>query len=242
VDDYIKSRPSYPKELFELLEQGLQLPLTTEIADIGAGTGILSKLLCEAGYQFVYGIEPNEAMYGALQQYMRDSPNFAARLASAENTQLESHSIDLITCGQSFHWFDVQAVKSEFRRILRPGGWIVLIWNTWRKDTPVGTAYEQILLDHAIDYKQVAHTEQSDDRFDTLWGRKQWEHRQFPNYQNLDLKGLKGRFFSSSYTPAAGEEGHEAMEQAIETMFAQFSSDGRLILEYLTDIYYGMVK
>jgi SAM-dependent methyltransferase len=242
VEDYVKYRPSYPKELFALLEQELHLPKTAEIADIGAGTGILSKLLCDEGYQFVYGIEPNSAMYRALQQYMQESPNFAARLASAENTSLASDSIDLITCGQSFHWFDVQAVQSEFHRILRHGGWVVLIWNTWRKDTPLGQAYEQILLDYAIDYKQVAHTEQSDARFDTLWGKNHWTHRQFHNSQNLDLEGLKGRFFSSSYTPVEGEEGHEAMEAAIEAMFRQFSQEGRVLLEYITDVYYGTLN
>ncbi len=75
-------------------------------------------------------------------------------MGAAEATTLADKSSDLVVCGQAFHWFDLGRSKNEFRRILRPPGWVALIWNERKTHTtPFLAAYEQLLKTYATDYR-----------------------------------------------------------------------------------------
>jgi len=128
VENYIRYRPSYPLEIIDFLEKKEILAKNTVIADIGSGTGILTKLFLDHGNQ-VYGVEPNKDMRDASEKILEKYPNFLSLEGSAESTGLEDNCIDLIIAGQAFHWFDVEEAKKEFKRILKPHGNVVLIWN-----------------------------------------------------------------------------------------------------------------
>ncbi|MDQ3749378.1 MAG: class I SAM-dependent methyltransferase, partial [Acidobacteriota bacterium] len=92
VENYVKYRPSYPKEVLDLFTAEMNLQKDSVIADIGAGTGISAKLFLENGNQ-VFGVEPNETMRKAAEEFLKDFSNFKSINGTAENTSLENESV-----------------------------------------------------------------------------------------------------------------------------------------------------
>ena len=135
VDNYRKYRPGYPPEIIPYLVENAWLTPQSVIADIGAGTGLLTQLFLEHGNQ-VYAVEPNQAMRAAADELLVGYAHYHSVDASAENTSLPDYSVDMITAAQAFHWFDHEKTKLEFQRVLKPGGMVVLIWNTARHRQP----------------------------------------------------------------------------------------------------------
>jgi len=167
---------------------------------------------------------------------------FTSVAGTAEATTLPDQSIDLITAGQAFHWFDRDSCRKEFMRILRPGGWVVLVWNDRRIDsTPFLAAYEQLLVNYGTDYQQVDH-KQIDFAVLREFFKGEPSTKTFPNYQHLDFEGLKGRLLSSSYVPEAGQPRHGEMLEALGKLFESHQSDGRITFEYDTLVYYGRLE
>jgi ubiquinone/menaquinone biosynthesis C-methylase UbiE len=133
VDHYTKYRPPYPRAVLDLLRVKCGLTSTSVVADVGSGTGILSQLFLNNGNR-VFGIEPNKEMREAGERRLNDHPRFTSVAGTAEATTLDDDSVDLVTAGQAFHWLDPERTRTEFARILEPGGWVVLVWNWRRKD------------------------------------------------------------------------------------------------------------
>ena len=133
VENYTRFRPGYPVEIITLLCDECSLTKDSVVADIGSGTGKLAELFLNAGCQ-VFGIEPNKEMREAGERM--NHPNFTSIDASAEETTLPVRSVDFVTAGQAFHWFDLARCRPEFVRILKPGGWLVIVWNLEKPRTP----------------------------------------------------------------------------------------------------------
>ena len=154
VENYVKYRPGYPPEMLDFFRDELNLQKSSVIADIGSGTGISARLFLENGNK-VFGVEPNEPMREAAEEFLQDFPNFESINGTAENTTLADKSVDFITAAQAFHWFDKVKVPLEFRRILRDNGHIVLIWNKRAIDSnDFLRDYENFLLEFGTDYEQ----------------------------------------------------------------------------------------
>lgn len=239
VADYVKYRPTYPPALIELLKIECSLTPASTIADAGSGTGILSKLFLEHG-NVVFGIEPNTEMRRAGEELLIAYPNFHSVAATAEATSLPDHSIDFVTAGQAFHWFDHQRVRAEFRRILKPDGWVVLVWNDRRTDsTPFLVEYEQLLLNFATDYEVVNHKQVDEQVLRPFFGGSAMRKASFPNNQTFDFDGLRGRLFSSSYAPEQGHPNHQPMLEELDRIFQANQSNGNVVFEYITEVYYG---
>ena len=128
VDNYIKYRPTYPNEVLDYLKEKCYLTSKSVIADVGAGTGIFTKLLLDRGYT-VYAVEPNAPMRDAAVEQLSADKNFTAVDGTAGATTLSSNSIDMIVCAQAFHWFSNENTRVEFKRILKDTGKTALIWN-----------------------------------------------------------------------------------------------------------------
>ncbi len=240
VDNYIKYRPSYPVAIIELLEREYGLTTNSVVADIGSGTGILAELFLRFGCQ-VYGVEPNDAMRAAGEQILSSYDRFTSVAATAETTTLRDHSIDLITAGQAFHWFDAKCTGVEWRRILKPGGWVALIWNDRRTSgTPFLDAYEQVLRTFGTDYRTVNH--QNDDQAakrQAFLGGNTWALHTFPNEQIFDWDGVRGRLLSSSYTPEPGHPHYVPMLEALRHAFDQHNENGTVTFLYNTEVWVG---
>ncbi len=237
VDDYVKYRPGYPLSVLDCLRKNCGLVATAVIADIGSGTGKLTQLLLDNGNQ-VYAVEPNDPMRLAAEKLLRSYPNFISIKATAEQTTLPDQSIDLITVGQAFHWFDAAQTHAEFTRILKPNAAVALIWNTRRVDgSPFMQAFEKVVLSYSLDY-EIVHHSSNNHKVDWLFGNG-YQLCTLSNQQTFDFEGLKGRALSSSYAPMAGQPQHVPFIHELQRLFDQFEENGRIQFEYETRIYYG---
>ena len=186
--DYVRYRPSYPSEMLNLLRAECGLRPGNVIADIGSGTGLLSELFLKNGNR-VYGVEPNEAMRRAGEEYLASYDGFSSIEGSAEATTLEDASVDFVTAGQGFHWFEPKGARREFARILKPTGWVVLAWNDRRMDEfPFTHAYEELLEHFGTDYKNVKDSYPEVERIRTFLST--FAGRDLPHYQLLDWEGF----------------------------------------------------
>lgn len=238
ADNYAKYRPTYPAAIIDILQSGCGLKETSIIADVGSGTGILSELFLKNG-NTVFGVEPNAAMRLSGERLLEGSRNFLSVDATAEATTLEPASVDFITAGQAFHWFDREEAKREFARILKPGGWVVLIWNERRLDsTPFLREYENLLLRYGTDYENVRH-EKVTDEIAQFFAPETFQLKSLENVQHFDFESLQGRTRSASYTPEPGNPNFEPLFAALEEIFNAHKRDGIVEFEYETRVYYG---
>ncbi len=238
VENYTRYRPRYPQSVLEFLRSDLHLQRSSVIADIGSGTGISSELFLAAGNE-VWGIEPNAEMRQAAERYLSHFPEFHSMDAKAEATGLPDHSVDFIIAGQAFHWFDRNECRTEFLRILRPRGWVVLLWNDRRQDTSFSNAYEKFLKTYAIDYEVVDHRLITEDVLKEFFGSREFHFKMFDNEQVFDFDGLMGRVLSCSYMPVEGHANYQRMIDAMNLLFQRFKEGGTVRMGYNTLMYYG---
>jgi SAM-dependent methyltransferase len=241
VDNYVKYRPSYPAAIIPLLEAECGLTDETIVADIGSGTGFLTELFLKHGNR-VFGVEPNAEMRAAGERLLANYPSFVSVNATAETTTLPDESIDLIVAGQAFHWFQWDAAKVEFKRILRPGGWVALIWNGFRVETsPVVRGYHELLVKFGTDYKEVSREIETCD-IEYLFSPRAYRETAFPFKQVFDFAGLKGRLLSASYAPQPSDPTYETMIEDLRSVFNANEKHGTVDFDYETEIYYGQLK
>lgn len=238
VDDYVKYRPSYPAGVVSWLQGRYGENTDVVIADIGAGTGISSKLFLDAGCR-VIAVEPNREMREKAQELLAGYPGFSATDGAAEDTGLEAASIDWIVCGQAFHWFDVPAAKTEFRRILKPGGLVLLLWNERLVETPFEQEYEQLIGTYGRQYRSLNHRNVGMAQMEAFYDPEPVHLQTFTNEQVFDYEGLKGRLLSSSYMPLAGDDGYEAMLDGLHSLFERYQQAGQITIHYTTKLYCG---
>jgi SAM-dependent methyltransferase len=239
VEDYVRYRPGYPREILDVLRNECGFTTESVVADIGSGTGFLTQLFLENG-NLVYGVEPNGAMRAAGEEFLKKYPRFHSVDGSAEATTLADASADFIVAGQAFHWFDPKAAATEFRRVLRPLGWVAVIWNERKKeDTGFQRDYEQLLRTWGTDYEKVAATYPKKSRVENFLDFGAVWEKSFPNEQTFDFEGLRGRSLSSSFSPPEGHPKHEPMIAELKRLFEVYARDGRVRFDYETHMYYG---
>jgi SAM-dependent methyltransferase len=238
VADYVATRPGYPPAVLDLLRTEAGLTLSSVIADIGSGTGLSAEMFLKLGHT-VYGVEPNAEMRAAGERLLSNYPHFHSVAGSAEATTLPDASIDLIIAGQAFHWFDPPGARAEFRRILRPGGHVVLMWNTRRTDSsPFLRGYEAMLQRFGTDYREVVHTNIDRAKLAAFYGGP-FKSFKLDNEQLFDREGLRGRTRSSSFTPPPGHPDFEPMMAELDRLFDVHDDGGRVRFEYDTEVYVG---
>jgi SAM-dependent methyltransferase len=236
--DYVRYRPGYPAEVLPLLRSECGLKSGHVIADIGSGTGFLSELFLKNGNR-VYGVEPNEAMRQAGEEYLAAYDSFVSINASAEATTLGNASVDFVTAGQAFHWFEPSAARREFIRILKPLGWIVVLWNDRQMDTPFASAYENLLVKYSMDYKRVRESYPETPVIREFFRSDNFSRHVLPNAQALHWAGLAGRLRSSSYAPSEGHANYAPMMAELQELFRANQQDGQVRMEYSTHLYFG---
>jgi ubiquinone/menaquinone biosynthesis C-methylase UbiE len=239
VENYVRYRPSYPRQVVEVLKQECGLGFESTVADVGCGPGNLAVLLLPEAAK-VFGVEPNREMRMEAERLLADRPNFVAVEGSAEATTLPDQSVDLVTAGQAFHWFKPERARVEFRRILKPGGWVALIWNSRLDDTsPFLREYERLLTECSPEYGVVNHRKIGQETLAEFFGRDP-KLRTFPYTQPLDWPGLEGRALSSSYVPLTEPEKSLFLERLRE-IFDTNEVDGKIGFDYRTEMYVGQL-
>jgi len=242
VADYIRYRPGYPPALLDLLAKECSQHRDHVIADIGSGTGLLSKLFLENGNQ-VFGIEPNAEMRTGGEEFLRSYPNFTSINGSAEATTLASSSVDFVSAGQAFHWFEPVAARREFLRILKPGGFVVVAWNDRRiSESRFGLEYEGLLVRYGTDYTRVKESYPEAAIMQSFFAGSKFQSRELPNFQEFDFDGLAGRLRSSSYAPQEGHPNYAPMMDALRKLFDANQANGRVRMTYTTQVYFGQLE
>lgn len=228
--DYVKYRPSYPAAAIDAILEGLGNPEQLVAVDVGAGTGISSRLLGDRKVR-VLAIEPNAEMRQAAEPH----PLVEFREATAEATQLPDASVDLVVCFQAFHWFNPEPTLLEFHRILKPSGRVALVWNNRDRNDPFTRGYVQLT--------RLASNNLSDKRVDAVEPFLKTSHfvnirqRSFVYRQEMDLAGLIGRAHSTSYLPREGPE-HEQLISDLQDLYTTWASDrGYVCLVHNTNVH-----
>lgn len=241
VEDYAKYRPGYPAQIVDLLKTECGLTSASIVADIGSGTGKLSEILLANG-NVVIGVEPNAAMREVAEKIFQEQPLFRSVDGSAEATTLPDASVDLIVAGQAFHWFDPVKTRTEWIRILKPGGWAVLVWNDRQlQTTPFLSDYEQMLVKFGTDYSEVRH-DKATPAIEQFFAGDRFVMKGFPNTQTFDFDGLRGRVRSSSYTPEPDHPTFEPMMRQLEAIFDKHQKNGYVSFDYETKVFYGQLS
>ena len=235
AEDYAKYRPSYPTEAIALILEGLEKSPELIVADIGAGTGISSRLLADRGIK-VIAIEPNAAM----REVAIPHPLVEFTDGNAENTNLPDASVDLVTCFQSFHWFNPKPTLTEFKRILKPQGKLAAVWNNRNQEDEFTGKYSNLNRIASGDRSQLRY---GTERFlSSSYLFSQVNHFIFPFQQALDRDGLIGRAMSTSYIPKKGEV-YQQFVSDLKRLYEEYRDrNGLVYLKYITNIYLAQVQ
>jgi SAM-dependent methyltransferase len=241
VEHYVRSRPGYPPAVLEHLAAQAGWSPASVVADIGSGTGISAELFLRPGNP-VFGVEPNTEMRQAAERLLAGYPKFVSIAGTSEATTLSAASVDLVVAGQAFHWFKREPTRREFARILRPGGWCVLLWNTRKIDsTPFMRGYERIVREFALDYSTVRHENIEPAELDAFFDPGTRRANVVPNHQQLDAGGFQARLASSSYLPGDGHPRRDAMYEAAARLVAEHAVAGEITIDYDTEIHSGRI-
>jgi SAM-dependent methyltransferase len=232
--DYASGRPSYPAEVLDALFDGLGDPSDVLVADLGAGTGIASRLLAERGAE-VLAVEPNRAMREAAEPH----PRVEWIDASAEHTGLHEAGVDLVTAFQAFHWFDRRKALDEIVRILRPAGRAAVIYNERDERDPFTAAYGALVRTYQTDETERRRADALA-AFEAFEGWHEKRHLEVRNDHVLDEQGLAARAGSTSYLPKTGPQADE-LQTALRGLFAKYAVDGRVTMVMRTIVVTGDV-
>jgi SAM-dependent methyltransferase len=239
---YAKCRPDYPAEAVDFILARCGLGPGARLVDVGCGTGISARLFARRGLE-VIGIEPNADMrrQAEAEPPPPDAPAPVYRDGTAEATGLADASANAVLAAQAFHWFDAAASLREFHRILKPGGWVILLWNERDAADPLTAAYGEVIRSTgeatAIEVPRgKAGTPLLDSPLFEDARRDLFRH-----VQELDREGLLGRAFSASYAPREPERA-ERFAADLESVFARFAQAGKVVLRYETSVYTARVR
>ena len=230
VELYERYRTRYPKAVLDVLEEECGLCAEHVVADVGAGTGMLSELFLEHG-NAVTAVEPNAAMRAACARLKEQWPKLRVKDGTAEATGLGAASMDFVSAGRAFHWFDSEGAKKEFGRVLRPAGWVVLVSDSRVRDTaPQAVAYEELLREHGTDYEENRERYEIDGKVAELFAGGSFAKRTMLREERLTIEEFVGRTMSLSVTPPVGHAKYEGLQRALREHFGRWATDGKLIV------------
>ena len=239
--DYVKFRADYSKSLKSFLSNDLAIGEDIVVADVGSGTGLLTQILADLGAR-VFAVEPNDEMRKESELKLATYKNFISVAGSAENTNLDDCSVDLITAGNAFHWFDHEKARTEFKRILISSGKFLIIRTDW-KEVPAlrMKEYDRIICKYCVGREGLV----SDPVLE-----KKVIHDFFTSYKvkNLgtsrvkyNLEQLHGRFLSTSFSPQFGHDKFESAMKELKDIFEKFKKNEQFFFDVMTTVVYGSI-
>jgi SAM-dependent methyltransferase len=241
ADEYRKYRPDYPQSFIHYLRESLGMGRDSIVADVGAGTGILTRQLGEHVQQ-ILAVEPNPEMRAACETYCRDLINFTAVDGSAEDSGLPEGSVDLITVAQAFHWFDQGRAKREFQRILKPAGRAVLVWNRREPESELIQAIGAVCSRTCPGFNGFSGGMAiRPDAYAGFFAEGRCDYQVFDNHRLLTRDSFIGGNLSASYAPTARDGNYQPFIQALAELFDRYSDSGRLLWPIRTHSFAGRV-
>lgn len=237
---YDRNRPNYPSAALDHLARHCTLGPAAVVVDVGCGTGISTRQFAQRGWQPI-GVEPNADMRRQAEQLSAPAANPSYREGQAEATGLPDGSADLVLAAQAFHWFEPVATLREFQRILKPAGWVALLWNERDEADPCTAAYGQVVRSTSDAARIETTRHRSGDSLLACPDFQKAERVWFSHEQTVDEAGLIGRALSVSYAPRQAEE-IESHKARLRDVFARFQQGGAVVLRYRTLLVLGQRK
>lgn len=239
---YSKYRPGYSDEFIDWLYSEAGLTKDSIIADIGSGTGKLTKQFLKRG-NMVYGVEPNEDMRNAGETELKAFDGFISVNGTAENTTLPKESVDAVTAAQAFHWFDREAFKKECKRIIRKSGKVILIWNMRDESSPLTAENKKINREFCPEFKDFSGGAGKDNlKIDlSYFFGKEYITEYFNNPFEFNRESFIGRCLSSSYALKEEDKNYIGYIDALNVFFNKYQNNGILIVPNTVCCYIGSV-
>lgn len=215
AEDYAANRPPYAESAFFELYKLIGLDACWVVADIGSGTGNVTRHLVGRVAR-VFAVEPDGAMRHQAEWLLGTHPSFISIAGTAEETTLLHRSVDLITVGQALHWFDVERTKHEFGRILKSSGWLAQIWNRFGQET--------------------------DPKFSAVFSQEECKRLSFPITIHESWPQFIGGARSAASNPSQGDDGYEEFEHKQRKVFDAQAVDGLVAVNYATELAVGRLN
>lgn len=235
---YAKARPKYAQGLFEYFSSVMNIPPGSIFADIGSGTGIFTRQLLDCGYK-VFAVEPNDDMRSKAEEKLSVDDKFVSVCGSDGDTKLSDNSVDFVTAAQAFHWFDADAFKAECRRILRPNGKIIIVYNSRNESADCTKALAALRRKYNSDFHGFSNG-MSEGRCIDFFGGDCNIYRA-DNTQRYTRREYIDRVLSSSYSLKKDDDRFSMYMNEINNIFDAYSKDGIISVPTDTVAYIGSV-
>ncbi len=236
---YKKYRPGYPAEYIDYLAEYNSLGPQSVIADIGSGTGKLSRQLLGRGLKVIC-VEPNADMRSAAEAELGSYIGFTSLNGTAEHTGLKGGSVDLVTAAQAFHWFDKELFKAECKRVLKEGASVALVWNSREEGSQFIKENAKIMKRFCPLFKGFSGGIGEDPEvFEAFFKNGAYEYRVFRNDLQYDLGGFIGGTLSASYALSETSPGYKGFIAELTELFEKYSKDGKVTMPNITRSYIG---
>jgi SAM-dependent methyltransferase len=231
VADYVSSRPDYPSALFDWLEAQGALHAGSRVADLGAGTGLLTRDLLARGAE-VLAVEPNAAMREACDRLLAGTPGYRSTEGRAESIPAPDASLDLVTAAQAFHWFDIPAARRECARVLAPGGAVALIWNDRLDGDPLHADMSAVFERFGGKHREAMLAHENPGGVAAFFAPQTALHWSGEHEHRLGEAGLLALAFSRSYMPASEAPERAAAAAALREVFARHAVAAAVTVRY----------
>ncbi|MDH3714210.1 MAG: class I SAM-dependent methyltransferase [Gammaproteobacteria bacterium] len=242
VADYQRYRPGYPAAVFDYLIDRCRLTTADVVVDVGAGTGLSTEPWLTRSFR-VQAVEPNAEMRAAAADCLTAYPQLELVDGTAEALPMPDGGAGLITAAQAFHWFESDASRSEFKRVLKPDGHVALIWNERQSDASAFLkGYEKAMQAYASDYSTITHERRSTRRIVEFFAPDEVTEQGFDNTQAFDFEALCGRVWSSSYAPPPDSPNYAPLREQMRQLFDRYASDGNVHFIYRTRVFTGRLS
>lgn len=240
IEDYAKYRPDFPSEIIDFLYASGDISNSSVIADIGSGTGRFTRLLLEKG-NLVYGVERNNEMRAKAEELLSKYTKFISISGSAEETSLNSKSVDLITVAQAFHWFDKEKCLLEFKRIIKNNGKVFIVWDDFVGD------YNDFSIEQGkvISQFRVVESENKGrkltraEMINKFFKNNKFRTMAFTHELYEGFDEFKGGILSASFTPKPGEENYEPFINKLQEVFDKYQQNGKVCTAFSSECYFG---
>ncbi|GKU80717.1 class I SAM-dependent methyltransferase [Niallia sp. NCCP-28] len=239
---YSKFRPDYPDELINDMISEHGLHQNSLIADIGSGTGILTKKLLDANFN-VFAVEPNVEMRKLAEEQLKNNKRFISINGSAEYTTLDTSSVDFITVAQAFHWFDYKIFKKECGRILKPSGKVMIISNNRLKEADINQDIIKVYTEFCPEFHGFSNgLSDSEKIYDTFFLKGIYTTNSYQHPLTYNKSSFIGRHLSASYAPKKEDPHYPLIVEAFDNLFEKYCENGYVTLPNATISRCGFVK
>lgn len=229
AEAYAKARPGYPETALDHI--GSLMPPDAVFADIGAGTGKLTLLLARRRYPG-FAVEPNADMRRQLTSALSPYPYVKIIEGSAEATNLPDHSVDAVLCAQALHWFNPEDFRAECRRICKPGGIVIAVYNVTQTDDTWPQSKSPSHSKPPGHNKSPGHSKTSAHRFFDSPAVQEFANPQFYTRENW-----LAYMTSHSHDPLPADAAYAAHIADMNEIFDRESVEGLLRRNVITEVY-----